>query len=701
MARRKESDRAQQNNDDSDSNPNDELEEEPDFDDPEGYEDDISEQDLMGDLIRQRPKETDGVESIVVIDGVPQVGPERIEKLQNVLKKLFQKFGKITNEYYPLNSDGSTKGHVFIEYSNASEALEVLKGTNGYKFDKNHTFTVNLLTDFEKYNDILDKWENPVPQPFKEQGCLQYYLLDQDACDQFSVVYEQGDKVAVYLNTQPEPSLLEERPRWTETLVRWSPLGTYLATFHAKGIALWGGEKFQQIVRFSHPGVQFIDFSPCEKYLVSFSPLADSRATDEPQAIIIWDVLSGLKRRAFNADKSQALPIFKWSHDDKYFARMGVDMLSVYETPSFGLLDKKSIKVQGIRDFAWSPTDNTIAYWVGEEKDTPARVTLLELPSRNEVRVKNLFSVADCKMYWQKSGDYLCVKVDRYAKLRKDKSDIKYSGIYYNLEVFHMREKQIPVDSVEIKETIQAFAWEPVGTKFAVIHGEPPSTSVSFYEVKTGQTPTMVKKYERKPCNQLYWAPSGQFIVLAGLRAMSGTLEFVDTHDFTVMNTGEHFMATDVEWDPTGRYVATAVSWWGHKVDNAYWLWSFQGRILKRVALDKFCQLQWRPRPPSLLSAQQIKDIKKSLKKYSAQFEVKDRLKMTKASKELVEKRRKLMQEYEDLRKQKQEEYAEQRRRRIELRNNVDTDETEGRGGELEEETVEFFIKEETTFIDE
>ena len=45
------------------------------------------------------------------------------------------------------------------------------------------------------------------------QGCLQYYLLDPDACDdQFSIVYEQGDKVAVNLNTQPEPALLEERP---------------------------------------------------------------------------------------------------------------------------------------------------------------------------------------------------------------------------------------------------------------------------------------------------------------------------------------------------------------------------------------------------------------------------------------------------------------------------------------------------------
>ena len=86
-----------------------------------------------------------------------------------------------------------------------------------------------------------------------------------------------------------------------------------------------------------------------------------------------------------------------------------------------------------------------------------------------------------------------------------------------------------------------------------------------------------------------------------------------------------------------------------------------------------------------------------------------------------MEKRRKLMKDYEDLRKRKQDEYEAQRRRRIELRNSktrknyirdtffiiffnfldVDTDETEGRGGELEEETVEFFVKEETVFIDE
>lgn len=138
------------------------------------------------------------------------------------------------------------------------------------------------------------------------------------------------------------------------------------------------------------------------------------------------------------------------------------------------------IKAKNLR----SPTDNVVAYWVAEDKDVPASVTLLELPNRNEIRKKNLFNVADCKIHWQKSGDYLCVKVDRYSKVRKEKNEMKYSGMYCNFEIFHMREKQVPVDSVEIKEPIQAFAWEPVGTKFAMIHGESPNINVSFYEVK-------------------------------------------------------------------------------------------------------------------------------------------------------------------------------------------------------------------------
>ena len=47
------------------------------------------------------------------------------------------------------------------------------------------------------------------------------------------------------------------------------------------------------------------------------------------------------------------------------------------------------------REFAWSPSDDMIAFWVPEYKDSPARVTLMEIPSRKEIRVKNLFNVSE------------------------------------------------------------------------------------------------------------------------------------------------------------------------------------------------------------------------------------------------------------------------------------------------------------------
>ena len=43
--------------------------EEPDFSDPDGFVDDISDEELMPEVMRMRPKETDGVESVIVVDG--------------------------------------------------------------------------------------------------------------------------------------------------------------------------------------------------------------------------------------------------------------------------------------------------------------------------------------------------------------------------------------------------------------------------------------------------------------------------------------------------------------------------------------------------------------------------------------------------------------------------------------------------------
>ena len=44
-------------------------------------------------------------------------------------------------------------------------------------------------------------------------------------------------------------------------------------------------------------------------------------------------------------------------------------------------------------------------------------------------------------------------------------------------------------------------------------------------------------------------------------------------------------------------------------MDTGFIVWSFQGRQLYRnpVVIDKFCQLLWRPRPPTLLTDEHIK----------------------------------------------------------------------------------------------
>lgn len=659
----------------------------------ENFVDDITDEELLGDVLQRKPKVSDGVDTVIIVDGVPQVNPERFDKLKVVITKIFAQFGKILNDYYPKNENGHTKGYIFIEYEKHESALEAVTQANNYKLDKQHTFLINLFSDYKKYNDIPEKWEAPTLQPFPERPNLQYYLSEPDAFDQY-YVYNINSHIEVWLNSNPQPTKLVEREKWTESLIMWSPLGTYLATLHKQGVVLWGGPNFTNVLKLSHRNVQFVDFSPCEQYLVAYAPLDNGE-----QKLTIFDIRTGAEKRSFISDAPMAGNVLRWSKDDKYFARIGHNTLSVYETPSFGLLDKKSITVNGIRDFSWSPRDNVLAYWVAEDKDVPARVVLLEIPSRKEIRANNLFNVADCKIHWQKAGDYLCVKVDRYAKIKREKGDVKYSGMYFNFEIFHMREKNIPVDSVEIKEPIHAFVWEPIGSKFAIIHGEPSNNSVSFYNVKSGQAPVLLKKLDKHFCSHLFWSPAGQYIVIAEIRD-SGALEFVDTADFTTMCSTEHYKATDIEWDPTGRFVATGVSSWKTKGDTGYWIWSFQGRILNRFNTNTYCHMQWRPRPPTLLSAKQQKDTKKSLKKYTSGFETKDKMRMTKASKEVIDKRRKLFKEFEEYRSKRLEDWNKQKAERMAIRNHIDTDALDSDDKNVQVEKVEFLVKEEVTVID-
>jgi translation initiation factor 3 subunit B len=59
-------------------------------------------------------------------------------------------------------------------------------------------------------------------------------------------------------------------------------------------------------------------------------------------------------------------------------------------------------------------------------------------------------------------------------------------------------------------------------------------------------------------------------------------------------------------------------------MDNGYVIHTFKGNLVHRVLKDRFYQFQWRPRPPSLLSYEQEKEIHKNLKVWAEKYKAQD-----------------------------------------------------------------------------
>ncbi|KIM25506.1 hypothetical protein M408DRAFT_331075 [Serendipita vermifera MAFF 305830] len=611
---------------------------------------------------------------------------------------------------------GKSKGFAFIEFNTAEEADRARHTMDKHPFDAKHRFSVNTLTEIDSYIDMDEKFVEPEPEEFKTKEHLRAWLADPQGRDQY-VTY-RADDVTVYWHGKPaQTEIAEERQNWTDLYVQWSPQGTLFATMHRQGVKLWGGPSFQLIQRFAHPLIKRVDFSPDERYLVTFERISiPENAPQGPQYlgkenegdyVAVWDVKTGHLKRTFPrsfpvgedeaTSKNPMWPPLKWSHDGKYVARITPgQQISVYSLPDFGLVDKKSIKIEGVVDFEWCPLgdkdydedakdakgkgpkkarESMLAYWTPEIGNQPARASLMSFPSRVQLRSKNLFNVSDCKIFFHNQGDFLCVKVDRHTKTKKPAS--------CNLEVFRLREKDIPVEVLEPKDTVIDFAWEPKGERFVIISTNDPNygtgvvgvqikTDVSFYQLDRARNDfRLLKTLGARTTNVIKWSPKGRHVVLASMGSGSKSdLEFWDV-DFNVddfsrkdpaapvaerkeewgagmqmMTSVDHYGVTDVEWDPSGRYVATSVSVWRHSVENGYAIWDFRGQEQQRHLVDRFKQFAWRPRPRTLLTKEQQKTIRKNLKEYSRQFEEEDAAQESNVSAELIQARKRAINEW-------------------------------------------------------
>jgi translation initiation factor 3 subunit B len=106
-----------------------------------------------------------------------------------------------------------------------------------------------------------------------------------------------------------------------------------------------------------------------------------------------------------------------------------------------------------------------------------------------------------------------------------------------------------------------------------------------------------------------------------------------------------------------------------------------------------------------LLTKKHIKELKKNLKKYSEEFDAKDIMRMSKASQELMDKRKNNYDEFMAYRGKRAADLAEQREQRMALRDDQDTDGIQTAAAaadseDMDEEVVEFLVKEEESIID-
>ena len=157
-----------------------------------------------------------------------------------------------------------------------------------------------------------------------------------------------------------------------------------------------------------------------------------------------------------------------------------------------------------------------------------------------------------------------------------------------------MREKDFPVEVVELKDTVTDFSWEPKGERFALVSSSDPNlgnpgpgitikTDVSFYQQDRSKGDfRLLKTLSARTSNTVRWSPRGRHVVLATVGSSSKSeLEFWDL-DFNTdetrregapwgsgiqhLGTADHYALTDAEWDPSGRYLATSASAWRHTV---------------------------------------------------------------------------------------------------------------------------------------
>lgn len=232
--------------------------------------------DVESDLTQEvRKLEEFEFDSVVVVDGAPVVDESKAEKLLGVVRKIFQQCGELKADgvWMPKDASGKKyKGVVFLDFTRSESAQTACDKLDNYRLDKSHTLRVAKLMDAEKAMSLEGDFKDVEKPEFVPRDHLKSWLLDPGFRDQF-MIQTGGDYSVAFNNKNEAAEVVFSAQHWSDHYALWSPRGTFVCTIHRPGAAIWGGPKFGQLMKFHHNNVKLVDFSPCERYLVTWSPV--------------------------------------------------------------------------------------------------------------------------------------------------------------------------------------------------------------------------------------------------------------------------------------------------------------------------------------------------------------------------------------------------------------------------------------------
>lgn len=128
---------------------------------------------------------------------------------------------------------------------------------------------------------------------------------------------------------------------------------------------------------------------------------------------------------------------------------------------------------------------------------------------------------------------------------------------------------------------------------------------------------------------------------------------------------------------PLGNSISSLTS--SIQPEPGFTIWDFKGQQLAHSSLDKFKQFLWRPRPPTLLSKDAQRKVRKELKEHSRVFDEEDAAEENRGSAEKLAQRQREIAEWNAWRARNLARLAEARKARgkeiVKVANNEPADE--------------------------